>query len=223
MCQLSISGPSGAYSLCNAVHIGQGRLLSAAHCFPEGKNTITHGILLASCGDQELMDFSNLSKTSDLPEGTLGEDISLLEFSPELKEAWIAPTSYPALYFEGGQLKSGVECEILAFRGRYPSKTLKRIKVDQSMSLRVLNNRTNEPVQIQMKLKSGGGLIAGTNVKEGDSGGALICRYSKKAPHELVGIIMTYGTDQVSKIIVQNTFSPVFGPGAKKILLPKSI
>jgi hypothetical protein len=221
MCHLSISSPSGVSSLCNAVHIGQGRLLSAAHCFPEGKKTITHGIVLASCGEEEFMDFSNLRKSPDSPKGSLGEDISLLEFSPELKGDWIVPTSYPAMYFAGGQLRTGVECEILALRGPYPSKKLKRIKVDSTMELRALNNRNDEPAQIQMKLKSGGALVAGTNVQEGDSGGALICRYSKNARHELVGIIMNYGTDHVTKKIMQNAFSPVFGAGAKKILLPK--
>ena len=70
------------------------------------------------------MDFSNLRKSPDSPKGTLGEDISLLEFSPELKGDWIVPTSYPAMYFAGGQLRTGVECEILALRGPYPSKKL---------------------------------------------------------------------------------------------------
>jgi hypothetical protein len=38
---------------------------------------------------------------------------------------------------------------------------------------------------------------------------------------ELVGINMTYGTDRVTKKIMQNTFSPVFGPEAGRLLIKK--
>jgi hypothetical protein len=217
LCQISISGASGVSSLCNAVHIGDGRLLSAAHCFPEGKKTLTHGLILATCGSQELMEFINLKKSSP-HSGSFSEDISLLEFSPFIKTDSVNPTSYPAMYFAGNQLRTGVECEILALRGAYPSKQLKRIKVDKSLGLFVLNN-SQGPAQIIMKSKTGGALSNGFNVKEGDSGGALICRYSKAAREELVGIIGNYGTDRVTKQIMQNSFSPVFGPQAKNILL----
>jgi hypothetical protein len=215
LCQLSISSPSGQSSMCNAVHIGGGRLLSASHCFPEGKNTITHGIVLASCGGEEFMDFTNLKRTPDPVKGSFSEDMALLEFSPVLKTESIRPTEYPAMYFASNQLRSGVQCEILAFRGSYPSKALTRIKFNDAYDVRVMDNGSG-PAQIIMKNKSGGTLPSGINVKEGDSGGALVCRYSKTAREELVGIIMSYGTDKVSKQIIQNSFSPVFGNQAKK-------
>lgn len=218
ICHLSISTSAGSSSLCNAVHIGEGRLLSAAHCFHEGKKTITHGIVLATCGGEEFMEFNNLKKSVAPQAGSFSEDVSLLEFSPFIKAESINPTAYPAMYFAGNQLKAGVDCEILALRGDYPSKQLKRIKVDKSMDLRVMDS-SQGPAQIIMKAKSGAALPAGLNVKEGDSGGALICRYSKNAREELVGIIGNYGTDRVTKLIMQNSFSPVFGPQAKKILL----
>lgn len=217
VCQLSISSPSGQNSLCSAVHIGSGKLLSASHCFPEGKNTITHGIVLATCGGQEFMDFTNLKRSPDPVKGSFSEDIALLEFAPAIQTESITPTAYPAMYFASNQLRSGVQCEILAFRGSYPSKTLTRIKFTDAYDVKVMENGSG-PAQIIMKNKSGGVLPAGINVKEGDSGGALVCRYSKTAREELVGIIMSYGTDKVSKQIIQNSFSPVFGAQAKKFL-----
>jgi hypothetical protein len=217
VCQLSISSPSGQSSLCSAVHIGDGKLLSASHCFPEGKNTITHGIVLANCGGEEFMDFTNLKRSPDPVKGTFSEDIALLEFAPAIKTESVTPTGYPAMYFASNQLRSGVQCEILAFRGAYPSKTLTRIKFTDAYDIKVMDNGSG-PAQIMMKNKSGGVLAAGINVKEGDSGGAVVCRYSKNAREELVGIIMSYGTDKVSKQIIQNSFSPVFGAQAKKFL-----
>ena len=163
------------------------------------------------------MEFRNLKKSSNPQAGSFNEDISLLEFAPFIKADTINPTAYPAMYFNGNQLKSGVTCEALAFRGSYPSKQLKRIKIDATYDIRVMDS-SKGPAQIIMKLKSGSQLPEGLNVKEGDSGGALVCRYSKMAREELVGIIANYGTDRVTKKIIQNSFSPVFGPEAKGIL-----
>ena len=216
LCQLSISSPSGLSSLCNAVHIGEGQLVSAGHCFPEGQKTVTQGIILATCAQEEFMEFTKLKITSD-PKSVFKEDFSLLEFSPMIKGDFVRPTAYPSMYFVSNQLRDEVQCEILALRGNYPSTKLKRIKVDKSMDMKVIDNSSG-PAQIIMKSKTGGALAEGFNVKEGDSGGALICRYSKMAREELVGIIANYGTDRGSREIIQNSFSPVFGPQAKGML-----
>lgn len=161
------------------------------------------------------MDFTNLKRSPDPVKGSFSEDIALLEFAPALKTESVAPTGYPAMYFASNQLRSGVQCEILAFRGSYPSKALTRIKFNDAYDVRVMENKSG-PAQIIMKNKAGGVLAKGINVKEGDSGGALVCRYSKNAREELVGIIMNYGTDKVSKQIIQNSFSPIFGAQAKR-------
>jgi hypothetical protein len=218
ICQLSISSPSGSSSLCNAVHIGKGRLLSASHCFPEGKKTIQSGIILATCGDEEFMEFSHLKRSPEAAKGVVGEDIALLEFSPQINADWVVPTAYPAMYFDGPKIKSSVDCEVLSLRGDYPSKRLRRFKIDQKMDLRMLSNSGGLPSQLVMTFKSRAAFEESTSVREGDSGGALVCRAYKTARPELVGIIMTYGTDRVTKKIMQNTFSPVFGPEAGKLL-----
>ena len=216
LCQLSISSSTGSSSLCNAVHIGEGKLLTAAHCFPEGQKTITQGIIIANCGSEEFMEFKSL-KRSSAPKHIFNEDIAILEFSPFIKSESISATSYPAMYFASNQIREGVQCEIIALRGSYPSKNLKRIKIDKNMNLNVMENSSG-PAQIIMRPKVGGAIKDGLNVKEGDSGGALICRYSKIAKEELVGIIANYGTDRTTKEVIQNSFSPVFGIEAKKLL-----
>jgi hypothetical protein len=217
ICHLSISAPGGEGSLCNAVHVGQGRLLSASHCFPNGQKTISQGIILASCGAEEFMEFTSLKNSNSYQQGGFNEDISLLEFSSLIKADSVAPTNYPSMYIEGGQLRNGVECEVLALRGNYPSMTLKRIKVDKSMDLKVMNNAAG-PAQILMQNKSGAPILQGRNVLEGDSGGALVCRYSKFAREELVGVVMSYGRARDTREIRYNSFSPVFGPEAKRLL-----
>lgn len=216
LCHLSISSSTGSSSICNAVHIGDGKLLSAAHCFPEGQKTVTNGIIIANCGDEEFMEFKKIKKSKDL-KFPFNEDIALLEFSPFIKAETLNPTAYPSMYFAGNQVRDGVFCEILAFRGPYPSKNLKRIKIDKTMDLKLMDNTTG-PAQIIMRQKNGGAIPEGLIVKEGDSGGALICRYSKMAKEELVGIIANYGKDRTTKEIIQNSFSPIFGSEAKKLL-----
>ena len=217
ICHLSISSPSGEGNVCNAVHVGHGRLLSASHCFPHGKNTISQGIILANCGAEEFMEFTNLKKSNVYQQTGFYEDISLLEFSSIIKADSVSPTNYPSMYIEGGQLRNGVECEVLALRGNYPAANLKRIKVDKSMDLKIMNNASG-PAQILMQTKSGAPILEGKNFLEGDSGGALVCRYSKFAREELVGIVMSYGRERDTKEIRYNSFSPVFGLEAKRLL-----
>ena len=181
ICQLSISSPSGSSSLCNAVHIGKGRLLSASHCFPDGKKTIQSGIILATCGGEEFMDFTNLKRSPEAAKGVVAEDISLLEFSPQINADWVVPTEYPAMYFDGPKIKSTVDCEVVSLRGDYPAKNVRRFKIDKNMDLRMLSNSTGLPAQLVMTYKSGSAFEGNTSVREGDSGGALVCRAYKTA------------------------------------------
>jgi hypothetical protein len=53
---------------------------------------------------------------------------------------------------------------------------------------------------------------------KGYSGGALVCRYSKFAREELVGIVMSFGRARDTREIRYNSFSPVFGLEAKRLL-----
>ena len=163
------------------------------------------------------MEFTNLKKSNVYQQTGFYEDISLLEFSSIIKADSVSPTNYPSMYIEGGQLRNGVECEVLALRGNYPAANLKRIKVDKSMDLKIMNNASG-PAQILMQTKSGAPILEGKNVLEGDSGGALVCRYSKFAREELVGIVMSYGRERDTKEIRYNSFSPVFGLEAKRLL-----
>ena len=165
------------------------------------------------------MDFTDLKRSPGPDKGLVGEDISLLEFSSPINADWVVPTEYPAMYFDGPKIKSTVDCEILSLRGDYPAKSVRRFKIDKNMDLRMLSNAKGLPAQLVMTYKSGSAFEGSTSVKEGDSGGALVCRAYKTARPELVGIIMTYGTDRVTKKIMQNTFSPVFGPEASRILI----
>lgn len=209
LCRLSITSPNGKSSLCNAVHIGNGRLLTAAHCFPHGQKNLDEGIIIAKCGNEEFSDFTKIFKSQNL-----AEDITLLVFSPKLRNSdEILPTAYPALYFSGSKLNPGVSCEILAIRGELTNRKLKRIKLDQSLDLQALSRTL-----LVVKGKDQSFLPTGTNVVEGDSGGALVCKTNQGVKSELIGIIKSYGSQVRTRLLVQNSFTPVFSPEAIKIL-----
>jgi len=88
-------------SLCNAVHIGEGQLVCAGHCFPEGQKTVTHGIILATCAQEEFMEFTKLKITSD-PKSVFKEDFSLLEFPPIIKGDFHRPNCYNTAFIASG-------------------------------------------------------------------------------------------------------------------------
>ncbi len=208
LCRLSITSPNGESSFCNAVHIGKGRLLSASHCFSEGKRNITEGVIVAKCGNEEFSDFTDLILSDH------SEDIALLKFSPNLKDAAsINPTKYPALYFSGSNLNPSANCEILALRGDYARGTLKRVKITESLEM-----KATSAYLLVVKSKTGSVLPQGTNVIEGDSGGALICKTKGMGGSELIGIIKSYSSKNGTRMIIQNSFTPVFSPKIKTFI-----
>jgi hypothetical protein len=215
LCHLSITKSDGQSSLCNGVHIGGGRILTAAHCFPEGKRTLHQGIILAKCGNDELMDFIDLrkSKSSSAP----SEDIALLTSKSPIKASVVTPTLYPSLYFSAGRINPSATCELFSLRGDYPGANLKRIPLRGTFTLEVRNGSQGAG-RILIKPLDGGDVAPGVSVQEGDSGGALVCRFNKKAKPELVGIIATYDTDKRTGKILQMSASPVFGPEAHGLI-----
>jgi hypothetical protein len=212
MCHLSIMDSKGASSQCNAVAIGGKKILTAAHCFPEGIKTITHGVVLAKCGDTEIDEFVDLQKSNRVSSGK-SEDFAVLVTKSVSLPGDILPTRYSSMYFSSDRLKPGVQCEVLALRGKFPSANLVRILMSEYMVLNTISS-----TQIVMKKKAGSALNDQEALIEGDSGGALICRYSKNAKPELIGVISNYGSTKIDKIKIQNAFSPVFGSEALRIL-----
>ena len=218
LCQLSITSPSGSNSSCNAVFIGNGKLLTASHCFNKNENMIRDGIIVANCAGNEFTDFTSLVQTSIPANNYSEEDIALLTFSPNLNIESINPTKYPSMYFDGDHLKPNADCEILSLRGSEKDLTLHKVKIEKSMNLRFIKDYNNVPSLIALSLKSGSEIDSTQTVVEGDSGGALVCGYSKNARKELVGIIESYGRDKGTGKVLQNSFSPVFGTKAINFL-----
>ena len=214
LCFLSISSASGQNSVCNAVHIGNGRLLTAAHCFPAHESIVKNGLIIARCGNDEFMDFIKINQVSTTKLTTNGEDISVAHFKPALSRRGLRPTTNPSMYFDNSQVKPGAECEIHTIR----NDQHKIIKIDSSTHLTKLSDTQGSAVKIIHKKKRGESLGTSFAVKYGDSGSALLCRYAKNKPLELVGITVDVRTLKSTNQPVQNTFSPVFGPEAKRLL-----
>jgi hypothetical protein len=214
ICSLSITTATGHSSLCNAVHIGQGRLLTAAHCFPEGQSTAKNGLIIAKCGNDEFMDFLKIDQKPASTLTTNSEDISIARFAPALARPGLRPTTNPAMYFDNSQLKPSAECEILALR----NDSLITIRVDASTHLVKVSDSLGYPSKIIHKKRLNQSLSSGTAVRPGDSGGALLCRYTKNKSLELVGITVDVRTLKTNNQPMQNTFSPVFGQEAQRLI-----
>lgn len=215
MCRLSIANGHGM-NYCNAVYIGNNKILSAAHCFPDGDRTLDTSVILANCGGKEITTYKRLTTSWTKSPGTR-EDFALLETTDDLKMESIAPTKYPSTYFDLDQLNSTTQCIAVFLRNDFYKPTLYRFTYKSAVQINIKTNSKNEDDRLAVTMKNGGLYPKSSSLMHGDSGGALICKAKYNSHFELVGIIQGLESNSRGEL-TSNIFSPVFGPVAKSIL-----